>query len=385
MTSLLITNCRRFDADEEAPLCSILVRDGRIERIDPTDVAPRAERQLDAEGRLLVPGLIDVHIQGAAGADVLDATPQALETISRACARHGVTGFLATTVYKPEQDNTHLTIAADCMGHDLGGAELLGTHLEGPFIASAKRGMIQPDCLGQPTAALLDRIYDCTGDSLRMMTMAPELPGSLDLVRPLVANGVIAALGHTAATYEEALRGFDAGIHHVTHLFNAMPGMHHRAPGPLAAVFERADVTAQVIVDGVHIHPSMVRLAYGQLGADRFVTITDGIQAMGLPDGQYVYNGLDYEAKEGTARYHDGTLIGTALGLNQMTARLMKYTGCSLTTAIQAATKNPARLLGLDARKGALAPGYDADLVLFDDDLSVYATLVAGRIVYQAS
>jgi N-acetylglucosamine-6-phosphate deacetylase len=385
MASLLITNCRRFDVDGDAPHCRVLVRDGKIERIDPTDGSPRADRELDARGRILAPGLIDVHIQGAAGADVLDATPQALETISRACARHGVTGFLATTVYKPQQDNKHLTVVADCMSQDLGGAALLGTHLEGPFIASAKRGMIQPDCLGQPTAALLDRIYDGTGGSLKMMTIAPELPGNLDLVRRLVSDGVIAALGHTAATYEETLRGFDAGINHVTHLFNAMPGMHHRKPGPLAAVFERADVTAQVIVDGVHIHPSMIRLAYGQLGTDRFITITDGIQAMGLPDGHYVYNGLDYEAKEGTARYHDGTLIGTALGLNQMSARLMKYTKCPLPTAIQAVTSNPARLLGLSDRKGALSPGYDADLVLFDDDLSVYTTLVGGRIVYQAT
>jgi len=384
MTSLLISNCRLYDAPQADSLCSVLIRDGRIERIGDVATVTDAGPALDAQGRLLAPGLIDVHIQGAGGTDTLDATPEALATIARTCARFGVTSFLATTVYKPEQDNEHLKVASDCIGRDLGGAALLGIHLEGPFIASAKRGMIQPDCLAESTAATLDRIYEQTGAGLKMMTIAPELPGSLDLIGRLVADGVIPSLGHTAATYDETVRGFDAGINHVTHLFNAMPGMHHRAPGPLAATFERSDVTAQVIIDGVHIHPAMIRLTYAALGPDRFVTITDGMQAMGLPDGNYVYNDLEYVAKEGTARYHDGTLIGTALGLNQMAARLAEYTGCGVPTALQTVTANPARVLGLAERKGAVRTGYDADLVLLEDDLSVHTTLVAGRVVYES-
>ncbi|UCD51912.1 MAG: N-acetylglucosamine-6-phosphate deacetylase, partial [Phycisphaerales bacterium] len=362
MTSLLIRNCRLYDAPKADAPCSVLVRDGRIERVG--DIATVTDRgpELDARGRLLAPGLIDVHIQGAGGTDTLDATPEALATIAQACARFGVTGFLATTVYKPNEPNEHLRVARDCIGQDLGGAVLLGIHLEGPFIASEKRGMIQPNCLTESTGATLDQIYEQTGDGLKMMTIAPELPGSLDLIRRLVSDGMVASLGHTTATYDETLRGFDAGINHVTHLFNAMPGMHHRAPGPLAATFERSDVTAQVIIDGVHVHPSMIRLAYAALGPDRFVTITDGMQAMGLPDGLYVYNSVEYEAKDGTARYHDGTLIGTALGLSQMAARLSTYTGCGLPTAIRTVTENPARVLGLADKKGAIRTGYDADL-----------------------
>ncbi len=383
MTSLLISNCRLYDAPETNSLCSVLIRDGRIERIDDGNTVTDTGPTLDAQGRLLAPGLIDVHIQGAGGTDVLDATPEALGTIAKACARFGVTGFLATTVYKPEYENEHLTVAADCIGQDLGGAALLGIHLEGPFIAPEKRGMIQPNCLAESTAATLDRVCEKTGAGLTMMTIAPELPGSLDLIGRLVSNDIIASLGHTAATYDETLRGFDAGINHVTHLFNAMPGMHHRAPGPLAAIFERPEITVQVILDGVHLHPSIIRLAYAGLGPDRFVTITDGMQAMGLPDGQYVYNNIEYEAKDGTARYHDGTLIGTALGLNQMAARLMQFTGCSLATAIHTVTENPARVLGLAEKKGAVRTGYDADLVLLDEDLSVHTTLVAGKVVYE--
>jgi N-acetylglucosamine-6-phosphate deacetylase len=340
---------------------------------------------LDAGGRLLAPGFIDVHIQGAGGADVLDATPEALATIAQTCARSGVTSYLATTVYKPGQDNRHLEVASECIGRDLGGARLLGTHLEGPFISPKKRGMIQPDCLTDPSPSALDAILRRTGGGLAMMTVAPELPGGLDLVRALVDRGVVASLGHTSASYEETLRGFDAGINHVTHLFNAMPSLHHRDPGPLAAIFERPDVTVQVIADGVHSHPSVVRLAWAAVGPGRFVTITDGMQALGLPDGHYTYNDIPYEARDGAARYKDGTLIGTALGLNRILARLIQFTGCSTATAIRTVTENAAAVLGLNKKTGSIAIGYDADLVLLNEDLSVYTTVVAGRVVYQSS
>lgn len=381
MGTLLLANCRLYDAAENAPLRSVLLRDGTIEKIGRLS---RADRVFDAGGRTLAPGLIDVHIQGAGGADVLDATPEALATIARTCARFGVTSFLATTVYKPGQENRHLKVAAQCVGRDLGGARLLGTHLEGPFISLQKRGMIQPDCLTLPSRAVLDDIYAQSGDSLKMMTVAPELPGSVELVRALADHKTVASFGHSKATYEETLRGFDMGITHVTHLFNAMVGLHHREPGPLAAIFERPDITCQVITDGVHIHPSMLRLAFHALGVPRFVTITDGMQALGLPDGHYVYNNLRYEAKNGTARYHDGTLIGTAVGLSELLARLTRFTPCSPTEAIKTVTENAAQVLGLERSKGHIAPGYDADLVLLEKDLSVYATLVAGQVVYQA-
>jgi N-acetylglucosamine-6-phosphate deacetylase len=380
MTSLLITNCRLYDAAENTPLCSVLIRGGTIEKVGRAD---RAERVLDAGGRMIAPGLIDVHIQGAGGADVLDATPEALATIARTCAHFGVTSFLATTIYKPGQDNRHLRVAAECVGRDLGGARLLGTHLEGPFISPQKRGMIQPDCLTLPAAAILDDIYALLGDTLRIMTVAPELPGSAEIVRTLVDRGTVASFGHSKATYDETVRGFGTGITHVTHLFNAMAALHHRDPGPLAAIFERPEITCQVITDGVHIHPAVLRLAFHALGPKRFVTITDGMHAMGLPDGHYIYNKLEYESKDGTARYKDGTLIGTALGLSQLLARLTQFTPCAVPDAIKTVTENAAQVLGLGQTKGSIAPGRDADLVLLGQDLSVYATIVAGQIVYQ--
>jgi len=384
MGSLLITNCRLYDSKETSGRSCVLVRDGKIVRVRSAGTRVKADEVLDAQGRILAPGLIDVHIQGAGGADVLDATPEALATISRTCARFGVTGFLATTVYCPGQNNRHLEVAAGHTGRDLGGAHLLGVHLEGPFISLEKKGMILPTCITEPSLIALGDIYALLGDNLRMMTIAPELPGGPDIIKALVDHGTIASFGHSKATYDEAIRGFDAGITHVTHLFNAMPSLHHRDPGPLTAIFERPNVTCQVITDGVHSHPSVVRLAYHAIGPKRFVTITDGMQAMGLPDGRYVYNGIKYESKDGAARYHNGTLIGTALGLNQMLARLVRFTGCGALTAIKTVTENTARILGLEQTKGSISVGKDADLIVLDDDFSIHATIVAGRIVYQS-
>ena len=376
---LLVTNCRLFDSPQGEPATSILIEDGLISHIGPD--SSNCDETFDAEGRMIAPGFIDVHIQGAGGADILDATPEALQAISKTCARLGTTAFLATTVYKPEQDNQHLTLAAKNVGRDLGGAEMLGIHLEGPFISLKKRGMIQPGCIGTPSQKLLDDVQDiCTGH-LRMMTIAPELPESLTLIRSLVDSHTIASFGHSNATYEQTLDGFNAGISHVTHLFNAMPSMHHRSPGPLAAIVQRENITAQVITDGVHIHPAVLKLAFDLLGPKRTIPITDGMQAIGLGDGQFVYNGVDYESKDGAARYKDGTLIGTALGLNQMLQRFIAFTNCPVSDAIKSVTENPAKILGLENRKGSIAPGKDADLVLLESDLSIYATIVGGKIV----
>ncbi len=382
MKTSLIKNCRLYNAPEASPNMSVLVKAGKIASLDPSGSQIKADHVIQAEGRILAPGFIDIHIQGAGGADVLDNTEQALSTLGKTCARFGVTSYLATTVYKPDQDNSHLSLSAECVGRDLGGATLLGIHLEGPFIAQVKRGMIQPDCLCMPDSDIMRNINDLCQGHLTMMTMAPELPGALNLIRSLEAQGTIASLGHTHATYEQTLDGFAAGIHHVTHLFNAMKSLHHRDPGPLAAILNHESVTAQIIPDGVHVEPPILQLAMSQLGTDRVVLITDGMQALGLPEGKYVYNDLDYVSSGGAARYYDGTLIGTAVGLSDLVKRTMTFTGCTLQSGIDMVTKNPARVLGLDRQKGSIQAGMDADLVLLNGDLSVHKTMVAGNTVF---
>ncbi|MHC4585401.1 MAG: N-acetylglucosamine-6-phosphate deacetylase [Planctomycetota bacterium] len=378
---LLITNCRLFDVPDETQTTSILIENGTITQIGQIN-PPAGCNTLDAQGRIAAPGFIDVHIQGAGGADVLDATPDALKAISQTCARFGTTSFLATTVFKPGQKNQHLTISAEHVDRDFGGANLLGIHLEGPFISMQKKGMIQPDCICQPSIQVLDEILDITNGRLRMMTIAPELTDCTQIIKRLIDSSVIASFGHSGATYEQTLDGFDAGISHVTHLFNAMPSLHHRKPGPLAAIFQTKHITAQLIPDGVHIHPVVLKLAYETLGPNRTIPITDGMQALGLGDGKFIYNGIEYESKNGTARYEDGTLIGTALGLSQLLERLTSFTGCPFETAIKAVTQKTAELLGIEDRKGSIAQGKDADLVLLDCNYSVHTTIVAGNIVF---
>ena len=383
LQKLLITNCRLFDAPDDKQTTSILIENGTITQIGQINSSADSNNTLDAQGRIIAPGFIDIHIQGAGGADILDATPDALKAISQTCAHFGTTGFLATTVFKPEQENQHLTIAAEHVGRDLGGANLLGIHLEGPFISLEKKGMILPECICPPSSQVLDQILDITNGHLRMMTIAPELPHNLPIIKRLVDSNIIASFGHSSATYQQTLDGFDAGISHVTHLFNAMPSIHHRAPGPLVAIFQTKHITTQLIADGVHIHPAVLKFAFEALGPKRIIPITDGMQALGLGDGKFIYNGIEYESENGTARYIDGTLIGTALGLSQLIEKFIAFTDCPGDVAIKTVTQNPAGLLGLQGKKGTIAPGKDADLVLLDHDRSVHTTIVSGKIVFQ--
>lgn len=379
---LLVTNCRLYDAEDDKERISILVEDGVIKKIG--DLGAGADLDVfDAGGRAVAPGFIDVHIQGAGGADVLDGKREALESISKTCARFGVTSFLATTVYNADGDNEHLALAEECAGSDLGGANLIGIHLEGPFIAENRKGMIQLGCICEPSMEVLNKILDIAGGKLVMMTIAPEVEGGLEIIRRLVDSGIVASFAHSEADYEQTLAGISAGISHATHLFNAMSGVHHRSPGPLVAIFESEQVTSQLIADGVHIHSSVLKLAFDILGPERIVLITDGMQAMGMPDGQYIYNGVEYESKNGAARYKDGTLIGTALGLSELVKRFISFTGCGLDAAVKTVTANPAKVLGLAERKGSVAVGKDADLVLLDDDLTVYTTIVGGKVVFE--
>lgn len=378
----VISNCKLVGSAPDTEPVTILTEDGTIRKIGRGEkLASRGA--MDAEGRIICPGFIDVHIQGAGGADVLDGTDSSLRTIARTLPRFGTTGFLATTVFKHGCDNPHLAITARNVGRNLGGAHLLGIHLEGPFISMERRGMISPECITEPSTQALDEILGLTKGTLKIMTIAPELPGSLPIIQRLVQSSIIASFGHSNATYEETLKGFEAGISHVTHLFNAMPSLHHRAPGPLLAIFKEGGPSVQIIPDGVHLHPRILKFIFDIITIHRCITISDGMQALGLPDGTYVYDGKKYESRKGTARYLNGTLIGTTMGLIQLALLLMEYTDCSLEVAIQTITENPARLLGIDDRKGSIAVGKDADFVILDHDYSVWLTIAEGRIIYK--
>ena len=392
---LRITNCRLITPFHDLPEGELLLEDNHILFAGARDGGLKhqpGEAVLDAQGRLAVPGLIDLHLQGAGGSDVLDGSPDAMRTIARTCARHAVTGFLATTVYRPGGDNRHLPVAAAACrpaaarraaaaGEE--GADVLGLHLEGPFLAPEKRGMIQPDCLGPVREETLTELLRLCGGALRMLTIAPELPGALAMIRRLSAQGIVASFGHSAADYVQTTAGLKAGLRHATHLFNAMSSLHHREPGPLPALLASREVTLQVISDGVHLHPAILRLLAAVVGPERVVLITDGLQAMGLEDGSYTYNRQPIVVSGGTARSLDGTLVGTTLGMNRLIQRYHGFAGCPLAQAVRAASFNPACVLGIQKRTGSLESGKFADLALLNPDFTVWKTWKRGRLIYE--
>ena len=315
---------------------------------------------------------------------MFDGTPEALHTIARTCARYGVTGFLATTLFFPDEDNHHLRNAAEHTGPMRDGAELLGIYLESPFISPQKLGMIPLRSAHASSEEMLNQILDITGGKLRIMVTAPELAGIENIITRLCDSGIAAAFGHSNATYEQTLEGFRYGIRYVTHLFNAMPSMHHREPGPFPAIVETENVVAEMICDGAHIHPAMVKFAIDNLGDDRFTLITDGMMAIGKPDGTYEYGkkGITFTTKDGIARYTDGTLMGTATSINTLMKRCLEFSGLPVPIVVRAATLTPAKVLGIDKKKGSLEAGKDADIVILNDDFSVWKTIIDGDVVW---
>ncbi len=344
-----------------------------------------AGRLLDAGGRTVIPGLIDVHVHGGGGADVMDATPEAVATVGRSLARQGTTAYLGTTFLRPTLADRHLSVLGEAAAGDgpvAGGARLLGIHLEGPFVSHLRRGGILADAIAPASHQELDRVLDLTAGALRMMTIAPELDGAIPLVERLTRDGVVASFGHSDADYDQTRAGIAAGIRHATHLYNAMRGLHHRDPGPLLALHEADELTVQLISDGVHVDGRVVRWTRDVFGHSRCVCVTDGIRTTGLPDGEYTLGGLAYSSHDGVARYGDGTLIGTSLPLLEVVRRFARYTGCSLAEAAQTASLHAARALGIQDRKGSIETGKDADLVVLDGDGAVGAAVVEGNVVY---
>ncbi|MCH7859007.1 MAG: N-acetylglucosamine-6-phosphate deacetylase [Candidatus Marinimicrobia bacterium] len=379
----VIRNCKLYNAPDSAGLVDILVENHAIAQIGASETDSTLPTMFDARGRTVIPGMIDVHIHGAGGAGIADGSLESLQTLATTIARQGTTSFLGTTLVTPETSHAHLAIAGQYVGQDLGGANFLGIHLEGPFINRKHLGGIHPSAVYPPTEAALTELIEMTNGTLRMMTLAPELDGGLDMVARLIHHDIIPSFGHSHATYEETRAAFDAGITHVTHIFNTMPSLHHRNPGPIPAIFERPEVTVQIISDGVHLDQEIVNFIYRQLGGERCVLITDGMFVCGLPEGRYEYYGREFDTTGGAARYLDGTLIGSTRSLHQMMTHFMAFTGCSLETAVNTVTIQPAKVLGIAHRKGVLEAGKDADIVVLDRDGAIWATVVGGTVVYR--
>ncbi|MCM3588230.1 N-acetylglucosamine-6-phosphate deacetylase [Mesobacillus maritimus] len=332
-----------------------------------------------------VPGFIDIHIHGVNGADVMDATPEALETMSTALPKEGTTSFLATTM---TQSSDAIENALKNVGEFLaknqpsGQAEILGAHLEGPFV-NAKRAGAQPvQHIVDSNLEVFQKWNVLTGDTIRVVTLAPEQPGGLEFVKHLKENNIIASIGHSDATYEEVVEAIEAGASHVTHLFNQMRGLHHREPGVVGAAFLHDELTAEIIADGVHVRPEMVKLAYKNKGKDRLILITDSMRAKCLKNGVYDLGGQDVTVKDGKALLQDGTLAGSILRLGDGLKNMVDFTECALEDVIQMTSVNPAKQLNVYDHKGSISVGKDADIVILDDDLNVFMTFCRGKLAY---
>ena len=358
---------------------TVLVRSGKIAAID-APATPDCQI-VDLAGKLLVPGFLDIHTHGGGGIDVNAADPEGFAAISRFFAAQGTTGWLCSILTDSEERTLwSISQARAAMDAPVQGAKLLGIHLEGPFLSPAYKGAMPEYLLRAGDAALFRRYQEAAGGAVRYLTVAPEVPGVVDMVRD-IAGQVTVAIGHSGADYETAISAIDAGTKACTHTFNAMALFHQHRPAIMGAVLER-DVSCEAICDGRHLHPGTVRMLLACKGWDKVVAVTDSIQAAGLPDGQYKLGVNDVVVRDGDAVLADtGVRAGSTLTTGQALKNLVRFTGESVDRVIPLLTANPARLIGLES-KGYIAPGMDADLVVLDHDLDVRATYVAGRQVW---
>ncbi|MBC1499992.1 N-acetylglucosamine-6-phosphate deacetylase [Listeria weihenstephanensis] len=336
------------------------------------------ENIIDGDNKLLIPGMIDVHIHGAHNFDMMDGTTESIQAVSRACAKTGCTSFLVTSVSSSLEALLLMIEQTKAVIGKEEGAKIAGIHLEGPYLNVEKKGMQNPIHLRHPDLKEMATIFDVADGLIKMVTIAPELPGGLELIHFLRERGVIVAIAHSNATYEQAQLAFSHGATHITHCFNAMPAIHHRAPGLVTAALEDDSVSVQAIVDGVHLHPGIVRLMHKIKGPDKMVLTTDALQAMGVGDGEYLFGGHQVTVKEGVARLHDGTLASSTVTMNR-SLQLSTEFGTPLENSIQMATSTPATILGM-ANVGSIKEGFVADLVLVDEEFNVVKTWINGEV-----
>ncbi len=359
------------------------VDDGRVV-VDGTRIAAAAPPEadvLDLPDHWVVPGFVDLHNHGGGGASFAGGTAEEILRGVETHRRHGTTTLVASAV---TGDLDFLARHAGVLAELAEQGDVAGVHFEGPFISPCRKGAHDETLLRDPDPAEVRKLIDAAHGHATMMTLATELPGGLDSVRLLVEHGVIAAVGHTDATYEQTLQAIDAGATVATHLFNAMPPLAHRAPGPITALLEDERITVELINDGTHLHPATLQLAFHHAGAGRVAFITDAMDAAGFGDGRYLLGPLEVEVADGVARLVEGgSIAGSTLTLDRAFKRAVTVDGLPVEDVVRAISANPARLLGLDDRIGSLKPGKDADLVVLDAAFDVVGVMRRGAWVVE--
>lgn len=371
---MLLIHANYLDEEFHVVQGDIEIQDGKILRVGKN--LPRKEEDLAVdceEGYTVVPGFVDVHIHGCAGADTCDGTREAIETMSKFLLQHGVTSFCPTTMTTGKEVIERALLAAkDVMDHPVeDGARVVGVNMEGPFIAKERKGAQKEEDILSPDWELFRYFYDLSGGIVRLVDVATEQPGGYEFVEKAKELCTV-SIAHTTADYDQAKMAFDKGVTHATHLFNAMNGLHHRRPGVVGAVFDDDRVRGELICDGFHIHPAVLRTAFRVLG-DRAVIVSDSMRANGMAEGEeFDLGGQMVTVRGGKATLADGTIAGSVTNLHQEIKNLVSF-GIPMPQAVKSATLIPARAIGLDEEIGSIAPGKRADLVVLDKNLEIVA------------
>lgn len=363
----------------------VLIDDGFITKLGPqaaTEI-PAGCKVHDFADCVLAPGLVDMHTHGAAGVDVMEADADGQSRIEKFLVRHGVTTYFPTTITAPMDkilaSLERLANAVEKGATNSGRTQPAGIHIEGPFLSHARKGMHPEGDLQKPTLKSFNQMWEASRGQIRVMTIAPELDGALEVIAEASKRGVCVSIGHSDADIDQARKGVAAGGRHATHTFNAMRPLDHRKPGILGEVLTNNNLSAEIIADGIHVNPAVIRLVTLAKGEERTVLVTDATSATGMPDGKYMLGHCEIEVKDGMCTYQ-GTLAGSILTLDQAVRNVMNFAGWDLQKSVRAATLNPAKTAGAK-NKGVLQPGADADLVVFTPNGNVKATVVRGQMV----
>ncbi len=383
MSKSIIKNGRVvFPSSLRVERAEVIIENGQIARIDLSgnnddSTAKGSLKSIDASGHYVSPGFIDLQVNGGAGADFLRATTGQLNQFAREWISTGCTSFLGTII----TEDVHKMRSAMERLLGAGLPNFAGFHVEGPFISSGHKGTHESRFLEEPDLDELEEIMNGLSDHVRLVTLAPELADAEDLIEYLNELGIVVSIGHSSATFSEAMKGIEEGASSFTHLFNGMSGFHHREPGCVGAALT-SDAYTGLIADGLHVHPAAVGLANRLKGPERLYLVTDAISAAGLSEGTYTLGGQEILVDDGIARLADGTISGSTLTMDRAVKNLVEFTNSTLAEAVRSATLTPAELVGVDDRKGSIEVGKEADLVIFDEDLNVDKTIIKGKVVY---
>lgn len=380
---MIITGAQVYTHDEILQRATVITRKEIIESIVTDQTVTHSDTFVFPNNFHLMPGFIDVHVHGLAGCDVMDADVSSLESMSRTLAQEGTTSFLATTMTSSiaHIEKTLLAIASysNCTG-----ASLLGVHLEGPFISKAYAGAQRVEHAIFPDINLFNRWQTLSGNAIRLVTVAPELPDAIQFIEAVSRTGVVVSIGHTSANVDETLLAIEAGCRHGTHVFNAMKGLHHRSPGTVTPLLLNENVSVEIILDNLHLHPMVVDLVYRLKGAKGIMLVTDAMRAKCLIDGEYDLGGQAVTVCEGAARLANGRLAGSVLHFPDALKNMLNATGCHLHDVMHMLSSTPAKQLNVFDQRGSIVPGKLADFVVLDDMLRVVMTVCRGEVVYSS-